>query len=814
MQWIDSYLGPPDQITVDAGKQFASREFAEYASVQGMKVKIVPVEAHHSIGIVERYHGPIRRAYKIITDEIKDISADMALQMAFKAINDTAGPDGLVPTLLVFGAYPRMTENDAPSPTVAQRAVAVKRAMAEIQRLRAKRQVEDALNTRNGPSTTSIHNLPLNSNVLVWREGNTGKTGHWDGPFKLVSMDGESCVLALPYGNTTFRSTSVKPFYAEEPEPDESPAGQPLAGQPSAGQPAGQPTEQEEPEDGTIIVNTGDIEEPLPEPVIEPPKRGRGRPRKYPKKPNLTVFLESEEIGEAFVSTPFENSRLNEVNGLVDKGVFQVVDNMEVPQGTRIFNARFVDEVKNQGTDKEFNKSRLVVQAYNDENKHTVLTESPTLQRISQRLVLCLAAILMETTNLFLRDITQAYVQAMTLLNRPFFIIPPPELAEALNVEPGFVVKVIRPLYGVPEAGNHWYKTYQSHHIEELSMQQSTYDPCLLFNTKPFGVVGLQTDDTLFVGDGAFAEMEQEKLEKAGFMAKEREQLTSAHDLKFNGGTIKIDNNSITLTQERQCKNLKIVNSKNTTTTSSRGAVRENLSIKDQYVAQRARGAYVASVCQPEAAYDLSVAAQAVEQTEKDVKSLNGRIQWQIENAARGLRFVKLEKESLQLIVFTDASFANNRDLSSQIGYILVLADGANRANILHWSSTKCKRITRSVLASELYGMSHGFDIAASIKTTIDKVLQIDLPLVICTDSKSLYQCLVKLGTTAEKRLMIDVMCLRQAYERREIAEVRWIKGTTNPADSMTKAKPSNALKRLIDTNTLELDVEEWVERD
>ena len=60
---------------------------------------------------------------------------------------------------------------------------------------------------------------------------------------------------------------------------------------------------------------------------------------------------------------------------------------------------------------------------------------------------------------------------------------------------------------------------------------------------------------------------------------------------------------------------------------------------------------------------------------------------------------------------------------------------------------------------------------------------------------------------------MIDVMCLRQAYERREIAEVKWIKGESNPADAMTKSKPSNALKRLIDTNTLELDVEEWVER-
>jgi hydroxymethylglutaryl-CoA reductase len=93
-------------------------------------------------------------------------------------------------------------------------------------------------------------------------------------------------------------------------------------------------------------------------------------------------------------------------------------------------------------------------------------------------------------------------------------------------------------------------------------------------------------------------------------------------------------------------------------------------------------------------------------------------------------------------------------------------------------------------------------------------VLGIDLLLVLYTDSKSLYECLVKLGTTQEKRLMIDIMCLRQAYKRREIAEVKWIKGESNLADAMTKSKSSNALKRLIDTNTLQLDVEEWVERD
>jgi hypothetical protein len=69
--------------------------------------------------------------------------------------------------------------------------------------------------------------------------------------------------------------------------------------------------------------------------------------------------------------------------------------------------------------------------------------------------------------------------------------------------------------------------------------------------------------------------------------------------------------------------------------------------------------------------------------------------------------------------------------------------------------------------------MAHGFDIRALVKLTIDKVLKIDLLLVLCTDSKSLYKCLVKLGITQEKRLIIDVMCLRQAYKRREIAQVK-----------------------------------------
>ena len=87
--------------------------------------------------------------------------------MAFKAINNSAGPDSLILILLVFSAYPQMTENNTPSASVAQRAAAVKKAMAEIQKIRAKHQVFNALNTCNDLSTTGIHNLALNSQVLL-----------------------------------------------------------------------------------------------------------------------------------------------------------------------------------------------------------------------------------------------------------------------------------------------------------------------------------------------------------------------------------------------------------------------------------------------------------------------------------------------------------------------------------------------------------------------------------------------------------------------------------------------------------------------
>jgi hypothetical protein len=73
----------------------------------------------------------------------------------------------------------------------------------------------------------------------------------------------------------------------------------------------------------------------------------------------------------------------------------------------------------------------------------------------------------------------------------------------------------------------------------------------LLYSNHPFGIVGLQTNDTLFVGDDDFAKVEYLKLQEANFLAKERERLITNYDLKFNRGIIRTNSTGITLTQER-----------------------------------------------------------------------------------------------------------------------------------------------------------------------------------------------------------------------------------------------------------------------
>ena len=58
--------------------------------------------------------------------------------MAVKAVNDTASLNGLIPTLLVYGAYLRMSNLDPPALSITEQVTVIQKVIAKIVKLWAK----------------------------------------------------------------------------------------------------------------------------------------------------------------------------------------------------------------------------------------------------------------------------------------------------------------------------------------------------------------------------------------------------------------------------------------------------------------------------------------------------------------------------------------------------------------------------------------------------------------------------------------------------------------------------------------------------
>jgi hypothetical protein len=170
----------------------------------------------------------------------------------------------------------------------------------------------------------------------------------------------------------------------------------------------------------------------------------------------------------------------------------------------------------------------------------------------------------------------------------------------------GSIMMVVKPLYGIAEASAHWWLTYFKYYCEKLIMEVSTYNPCLLIilaSFECFGMMGMQTNDTLGLNDDAFAIKEFQKLV---FTAKKKQFLTFNNPLFFNECVFTVNRNTLRIWQKNQGQKL------------------EKATDAISYVQQRARGAYIATICQPKASFDLSAAAQIINPSKKDIAKLNG----------------------------------------------------------------------------------------------------------------------------------------------------------------------------------------------
>ena len=436
----------------------------------------------------------------------------------------------------------------------------------------------------------------------------------------------------------------------------------------------------------------------------------------------------------------------------------------EVIDGKRVFGCRFIDELKKVG-DRIRKKSRLVAHNYADEDTTSIATKAPTVQRFSQRVALCIGASLPRLKG-FARDVTQAYIQSNTKLERVVYIKAPLELGLPKN----YVLRVEKPLYGIPESGLHWYLTYLTHHLEVLHMTRSRVDPCVLYRTKNDkleGMILLQVDDSLGMGNDEFL-LEEERASNK-FRCKERTPISS-RPVEFNGITLMNNMGTYTMMQADKILKLRVPTN------------------NAEYISQRALAQYVGVNVRPDVCAPVQLLVPGKEEvTTLQYKQLKKVLEYMMDTKNQGLNYVSLDMESARLVLLTDASFANAPGCKSQLGYVIIMVDKFDKCNILHYGSNRCQRVCRSVLAAEMHALILGFDFEYVIQDMVKELIGRKLDVEVMTDSKTLFNVVTKEAMTTERRLQIDILTIKQSYDEGEIRRMSWLPGMMNPADSLTK---------------------------
>jgi hypothetical protein len=750
--WALVYTGYPEQILTDQGSAFTSNVWATNCAETSIELLHTSVESHNSLGICEAYHSTIRRIYNKLSISFSDRPKSLRLAMTIKALNDTAGPNGLVPSLLLFGTYPRLPDQQHFDNRA--RTAMLKSAREEYETIQAKQRVNLALN-RNVPAAAQHVYFP-NQPVYVFREHPNKR---WTGPHVALSQNDKTVLVDIGDSRPrAFNAAQVKP--ARLPSIDKLIAG--YRAFDSHTNSLTPPQDVEQPPATPASVATQDT---------VPLLRNDGTGRIF-----LTEIISPRDPR----SGQFESAKRKELEGLIKRGTFKLVLREELGRDPNIVPSRFVLAIKHQENGSELLKARLVLGGHRDRDKSRVVHSATTLKQSSVRLLLALAGML--DFDIWSTDITQAYLQSSSNLQREIFVRP-----DVLELDENQLLQVVKPLYGLSDSGDYWNETLTDHHLQDLSMEKATGDFSLFFCRamgKLVGLSGTYVDDILRAGDTPFRS-ESDKHTASSFDAKPPEILP----LKFTGLEISRNPAGHSIGQPGYIARLRKLAFNAT---------------YDEFRSARARLAWVVH-SRPDIACPVSLLAQVTPESfsKLSIVALNKVVHHVQSTRDLRLTFPKLDEATLFMVAYSDASFNNGPGHTSHLGYVVLLMDKYRRRCIIQFSSHKSRRITRSCMAAETLAFVDAFDNALLLKHDLQRILGKELHLLMLTDSQSLFDVVTRSKYPTEKRLQIDLAGIREAYDNREIANIGLIRSDFNVADGLTKVGPNPALLNLMKSDVL-----------
>ena len=702
-------------------------------------------------------------------------------------MNETAGPNGLSPILLVFGVHPRMPLPTTNLPEQRERMKALKMARSEMVKAIARSRLSTARRSNVPAASDSL--IEAEMEILVHREG----PKQWNGPYRVISVDEKQVVLNIDNQHKTYSVDKVKPYLhsaaAQEPA--------------SSGNVAVPPPQAETSDYGAMIdqVIAGDV---FFYNLHKSIKRSKEECEfSEPLDPIQTYLTEILKPGDQReFSKAFAEAKQHEINGLMERGTFETVSSDELEKDANILGGRFVCTIKNKGSDKEKAKARYVAQGHRDKEKPYIVHNITTLRQSSVKIVVSTSAVM--NFRIFSHDVTQAYLQSDEGLSREIYLRPRKEDLKFFGIHDGQLLQLIRAFYGVTDAGDYWGVTFDKHVKQDLEMEPTEVDPSLYIkksNGQLSGLLGSYVDDCLHGGDEEFQDLTEKTLQR--FDSRPREW----DNVEFLGVSI------LTRWTENDGINRRCFKLGQPEHLSKVLKVPLDISFH-RFRSVRASFGWL-SHSRPDVCCAVNRAAQVTQETfaKRHIEELYKAVLRVRSSMDLFLRYEPLDISTLHIRAYVDASFATNDDHSSQLGYVILLCDAMDRCHFLDFASKKCKRVVRSIMAGEIYAFAEGFDYAYAIKHTLEKVYGQNIPITLLTDSKQMFDVITKASQTAEKRLLIDITAAREAYNRHDISNVGLVLSGDNVADGLTEIGSFSSLNKVMETGYDRSPVQQWIFR-
>lgn len=84
------------------------------------------------------------------------------------------------------------------------------------------------------------------------------------------------------------------------------------------------------------------------------------------------------------------------------------------------------------------------------------------------------------------------------------------------------ILKLVKPFYGIPKAGNHWFTTYHNYYFNTFAISISTYGPFLVHRCELFSIIRLSTNGILILTNNIFAIMKEKTIKTTKFITKKQ----------------------------------------------------------------------------------------------------------------------------------------------------------------------------------------------------------------------------------------------------------------------------------------------------